>query len=185
MGLSRAVMYFFAVCWASLFENVSFMYVSSSFSAVSSCWFGIILHQALWLLLYNTNTHQLKNIYNCNTKEKGVDVAVIDLPLLDTRLHKDLMGTFIADLFLQILSFVAQSELDNIRQRQREGIAVAKIKGVRFGRPPKPIPNFAELVEQWSRKKLHTDDILEMCGISKSTFYRRKAKLRIIQGKNQ
>jgi DNA invertase Pin-like site-specific DNA recombinase len=120
------------------------------------------------------------------TKEKGVDISVIDMPLLDTRLHKDLMGTFIADLFLQILSFVAQSELDNIRQRQREGIAVAKAKGVKFGRPPKPVPpNFGELVRLWDTKQSCRADILKMCNMSQATFYRRRAKHRLNQQQTQ
>lgn len=74
------------------------------------------------------------------TKEKGVDIAVMDMPLLDTRRGRDLMGTFIADVVLQLLSFVAENERDNIRQRQAEGIAAARLRGVRFGRPPLPVP---------------------------------------------
>ena len=83
------------------------------------------------------NYEEIQNQWRILTKEKGVDIAVIDMPLLDTRIHKDLMGTFIADLVLQILSFVAQSERDTIRKRQAEGIAAAKARGVRFGRPEK------------------------------------------------
>lgn len=83
------------------------------------------------------------------TKEIGVDVCVIDMPLLDTRQGKDLMGTFIADLVLQILSFVAQSERENIRKRQLQGIAAAKANGVRFGRPEKELPDgFVLLIKQ-------------------------------------
>lgn len=81
------------------------------------------------------NYEEVQNQWWILTKEKGVDVCVIDMPLLDTRWGKDLLGTFIADLVLQILSFVAQSERENIRKRQAEGIAAAKAKGVRFGRP--------------------------------------------------
>jgi DNA invertase Pin-like site-specific DNA recombinase len=113
------------------------------------------------------------------TKERGVDIAVIDMPLLDTRNGKDLMGTFIADLVLQILSFVAQSERENIRKRQTEGIAEAKARGVRFGRPVKTPPeNFARLVKQWERGKLQFDDILEQSGLEKATFYRRLREYR-------
>jgi DNA invertase Pin-like site-specific DNA recombinase len=113
------------------------------------------------------------------TKERGVDIAVIDMPLLDTRNGKDLMGTFIADLVLQILSFVAQSERENIRKRQTEGIAEAKARGVRFGRPVKAPPeNFARLVKQWERGKLQFDDILEQSGLEKATFYRRLREYR-------
>ena len=87
------------------------------------------------------------------TKEKGVDICVLDMPLLDTRQGKDLMGTFIADLVLQILSFVAQSERENIRRRQQEGIAAAKARGVKFGRPPLP-ENFYEVHRRWRNKEL-------------------------------
>ena len=87
------------------------------------------------------------------TKEKKVDVSILDMPLLDTRNGKDLMGTFLADIVLQVLSFVSQNERENIRKRQAEGIAAAKARGVRFGRPEKPIPdNFNELVRQWEKK---------------------------------
>jgi DNA invertase Pin-like site-specific DNA recombinase len=129
------------------------------------------------------NYEDIQNQWRIITKENGVDIAVIDLPLLDTRLHKDLMGTFISDLVLQILSFVAQSEFDNIRQRQREGIAAAKARGVRFGRPKKPVPsNFSEFVEQWENEQLSKGEILKRCNISQSTFYLRKAEM---QRKNQ
>jgi DNA invertase Pin-like site-specific DNA recombinase len=131
------------------------------------------------------NYADIQNQWRILTKEKGVDIAVIDMPLLDTRLNKDLMGTFIADLVLQILSFVSQNERDNIRQRQAEGIAAAKARGVRFGPPAKPMPsNFAELVTRWRDKKLSKKGILKKCKISQTTFYRRLAQHRIIQGKN-
>ena len=89
------------------------------------------------------------------TKEKGVDIAVLDMPLLDTRRGKDLMGTFLSDIVLQVLSFVAENERDNIRQRQAEGIAAAKARGVRFGRPPLPLPdNFHMLHQAWRGQKI-------------------------------
>lgn len=89
------------------------------------------------------------------TKEKGVDIVVLDMPLLDTRRGKDLMGTFLSDIVLQVLSFVAESERDSIRQRQAEGIAAAKARGVRFGRPPKPLPpNFHQVHRDWRGKKV-------------------------------
>ncbi|MDR2719306.1 MAG: recombinase family protein [Nitrososphaerota archaeon] len=129
------------------------------------------------------NYEDIQNQWRILTKEKGVDIAVIDIPLLDTRLHKDFMGTFISDLVLQILSFVAQSEFENIHQRQREGIASAKARGIRFGRPIKPMPNnFVELVKQWDNKRLNKEEILKRCHMSQSTFYRRRVKL---QRKNQ
>jgi len=113
------------------------------------------------------------------TKEMGVDVAVIDMPLLDTRLNKDLMGTFIADLVLQILSFVAQNERENIRKRQAEGIATAKAKGVIFGRPAKEAPSdFAQLVAQWESGKIPMENILQQLKMSISTFYRRRRELK-------
>ena len=88
------------------------------------------------------------------TQEKLIDICVLDMPLLDTRQCKDLMGTFIADLVLQILSFVAQSERESIRTRQAQGIAAAKARGVRFGRPPLPLPaNFEEVCCDWTSKK--------------------------------
>jgi DNA invertase Pin-like site-specific DNA recombinase len=132
------------------------------------------------------NYADIQNQWRIITKEKGVDVALIEIPLLDTRLNKDLMGTFIADLVLQILSFVAQNERDSIRQRQREGIIAAKARGVKFGRPIKPPPNnFAELVTQWTRKKTGIRETLKKCGMSEATFYRRLAEHRMNQGKKQ
>jgi len=131
------------------------------------------------------NYEDIQNQWRVLTKEKGVDIAVIDMPLLDTRLNKDLMGTFIADLVLQILSFVAQNERDAIRKRQAEGIAAAKLRGVRFGRPAKPEPsNFGELVGLWRDKRLSRAEILKKCRISQTTFYRRLAEYRMVQGEN-
>ena len=100
------------------------------------------------------NYEEIQNQWRILTKEIGIDICVLDMPLLDTRNGKDLMGTFIADLVLQILSFVAQSERDNIKKRQQEGIAAAKAKGVKFGRPPRPLPeNFHEVHQAWRNKK--------------------------------
>jgi len=116
------------------------------------------------------------------TKEKSIDVCVIDMPLLDTRNKKDLMGTFIADLVLQILSFIAENERENIRKRQIQGIAAAKIKGVKFGRPEKKAPeDFEKLIEQWRGKSIKLCDVLEICDMSKSTFYRRLRKYKLVQ----
>ncbi len=107
------------------------------------------------------------------TKEKKIDIYVIEMPLLDTRKYKDLMGTFIADLVLQVLSFVSQMERESIRQRQAEGIAAAKAKGVRFGRPVKQLPpDFDSIFESWKAGQIGLDDVLIRCGIGKSTFYR-------------
>lgn len=108
------------------------------------------------------------------TKEKGVDIVVLDMPLLDTRSGKDLMGTFIAYLVLQILSFVAQNERENIRQRQAEGIAAAKARGVPFGRPALPLPeNFEEVVSSWRNKEIDFASALQQTGMRPATFYRR------------
>ena len=102
------------------------------------------------------------------------------MPLLDTRQGKDLMGTFIADLVLQILSFVAQSERENIRKRQTEGIAAAKARGVVFGRPAKTPPDdFAEIVSAWESGRQTFQEALERCGMSESTFYRRLREYRL------
>lgn len=120
------------------------------------------------------------------TKEIGIDICVIDMPLLDTRNGKDLMGTFIADLVLQILSFVAQNERENIRKRQAQGIAVAKAKGVHLGRPVKKAPDsFAELVKLWEKKELTLKDIIKQCDMSEATFYRRLREYRIASGKKK
>ena len=110
------------------------------------------------------------------TKEKGIDIVVLDMPLLDTRRGKDLMGTFLSDIVLQVLSFVAENERSNIRQRQAEGIAAAKAKGVKFGRPPKPLPeNFHNLYQKWKSGKITGTSAAKECGMPLSTFrYRAK-----------
>ena len=126
------------------------------------------------------NYKEIQKQWRILTKEIGVDICVIDMPLLDTRNGKDLMGTFIADLVLQILSFVAQSERENIRKRQAQGIAAAKKRGVRFGRPEKPIPEgFAETVKLWEKKEIDIKEVLEMCGLKEATFYRRLREYRM------
>ena len=108
------------------------------------------------------------------TKERGVDIVVLEMPLLDTRRGKDLMGTFLSDIVLQVLSFVAENERSNIKQRQAEGIAAAKARGIQFGRPKIEMPdNFMQLVSQWENKKIRLSYVLEVCQISKATFYRR------------
>jgi DNA invertase Pin-like site-specific DNA recombinase len=126
------------------------------------------------------NYEEIQKEWRILTKEKGIDIAVLDMPLLDTRNGKDLMGTFIADLVLQILSFVAQSERENIHKRQAEGIAAAKAKGVRFGRPTKDAPeNFAVLVRRWEKKELPMAELLRACSMSEATFYRRLRERRV------
>ncbi len=113
------------------------------------------------------------------TSEKGVDIVVLDMPLLDTRRGKDLMGTFLSDIVLQVLSFVAENERASIRQRQAEGIAAAKERGVHFGRPVVPVAdNFSAIVLAWESGLLSFDDALEKSGLSYSTFYRRLREYR-------
>ena len=111
------------------------------------------------------------------TKDKGADIVVIDMPLLDTRREKNLLGTFISDIVLTLLSFVAENERVNIRQRQAEGIAAAKKRGVRFGRPPKPLPdNFYDIYQRWRMKKITINQAAAECGMPRSTFFSKADK---------
>ena len=126
------------------------------------------------------NYKEIQEQWRILTKEKGVDVVILDMPLLDTRTAKDLLGTFIADLVLQVLSFVAQSERENIRKRQEEGIRAAKLRGVEFGRPSIEIPNnFVHLVNQWEQGKISALEAANASKMSISTFYRRLRELRL------
>lgn len=128
------------------------------------------------------NYEEIQKQWRVLTKEIGIDICVLDMPMLDTRNGKDLMGTFIADLVLQILSFVAQSERENIKKRQTEGIAAAKAKGVKFGRPEKEVPDdFGKIVRAWEQKKLPFEEVLKKCGMSEATFYRRLREYRLIK----
>lgn len=125
------------------------------------------------------NYEEIQNQWRILTKEIGIDICVIDMPLLDTRNGNDLMGTFIADLVLQILSFVAQSERENIRKRQAEGISAAKVRGVRFGRPEVSTPDsFPTIVSAWEEKKILFTEAVQRSGLSEATFYRRLRALR-------
>ncbi len=125
------------------------------------------------------NYEEIQKQWRILTKDIGIDICVLDMPLLDTRKGKDLMGTFIADLVLQILSFVAQNERENIKKRQAEGIAAAKAKGVKFGRPKKPVPeNFGKIVRAWNQKQITFDEALKRCDMSEATFYRRLREYR-------
>ena len=120
------------------------------------------------------NYEEIQNQWRIITKEKKVDIVVIDMPLLDTRRDKNLLGTFISDLVLQLLSFISENERTTIRQRQAEGIAAAKKRGVRFGRPTKEAPpDFDEIIAKWQKKEMPLDEILRQYGMSESTFYRR------------
>lgn len=129
-------------------------------------------------LLYITSIDRLGRNYNeiieqwrHITKEMGVDIVVLDMPILDTRRGKDLIGTFLSDIVLQVLSFVAENERTNTRQRQREGINAAKAQGVRFGRPSKPLPeNFEEARELWLAGEISQRKAAAMCHMPYSTF---------------
>ncbi len=117
------------------------------------------------------NYQEIQTQWRILTKELGVDLCVLDMPLLDTRNGKDLMGTFIADLVLQILSFVAQNERENIRQRQAAGIAAAKARGVRFGRPPRPLPeNYHSAYQKWKAGTLSGAAAAKECGMPLASF---------------
>lgn len=116
------------------------------------------------------------------TKEIGIDIVVIDMPLLDTRRGKDLMGTFLSDIVLQVLSFVAENERHSIRQRQAEGIAAAKARGVKFGRPELAVPDDFELmIEACEKKAITCKEAAKRCHMSESTFYRRLREYRLLK----
>ncbi|MBR4020069.1 MAG: recombinase family protein [Firmicutes bacterium] len=123
------------------------------------------------------NYEEILEQWRIITKEKHVDIVVLDMPLLDTRRGKDLLGTFLSDIVLQVLSFVAENERSNIRQRQAEGIAAAKARGVRFGRPEKPVPDgFEEAAKQWRNGEITSVAGAKKCGMPLSTF-RHKAEI--------
>ena len=117
------------------------------------------------------NYEEIQEQWRYLTKNRKIDIVVIDMPLLDTRRGKDLVGTFLADIVLQVLSFVTENERVNIRQRQAEGIAAAKARGVRFGRPEKEIPEaFGRVCQSWNAGEISTGKAAELCGMPKSTF---------------
>ena len=125
------------------------------------------------------NYEEIQNEWRVLTKERGVDIAVIDMPILDTRNGKDLVGTFLSDVVLQVLCFVAQNERENIRSRQAEGIASAKARGIRFGRPQATPPeNFGELVKSWEKKEMTFTEILAATGLKHTAFYSRLREYR-------
>ena len=123
------------------------------------------------------NYTEILEQWRCLTKEIGVDICVLDMPLLDTRRGKDLIGTFLSDIVLQVLSFVAENERMSIRQRQAEGIAAARARGVRLGRPLLPLPdNFIEICVAWEQNAIGTLQAADLCGVSVSTFRRHARK---------
>ena len=118
------------------------------------------------------NYEEILEQWRILTKEKRVDIVVLDMPLLDTRRGKDLMGAFLSDIVLQVLSFVAENERTCIRQRQSEGIAAAKARGVKFGRPPTPLPdNFHQVHQDWRGKKITLQQAAKACSMPVGTFY--------------
>ena len=117
------------------------------------------------------NYEEILQQWRLLTKDKGIDIVVLDMPLLDTRRGKDLMGTFLSDIVLQVLSFVAENERTNIRQRQAEGIAAAKARGVKFGRPPKPLPEgFHDAYQRWKQGEITGTAAARECGMPLATF---------------
>ena len=125
------------------------------------------------------NYEEILEQWRILTKEKKVDIVVLDMELLDTRRGKDLMGTFLSDIVLQVLSFVAQNERENIRQRQREGIEAAKLRGVRFGRPLRKVPdNFEQVCYRWICGEIIGKEAAQLCDMPLTTFYGRAKKLR-------
>ncbi len=118
------------------------------------------------------NYTDLNEQWRIITKEKEADIVVIDMPILDTRREKNLLGTFISDIVLALLSYVAENERANIRQRQAEGIAAAKARGVKFGRPKVMVPdNFYEMYKKWKRKEMSVKEAAKACNLAKSTFF--------------
>lgn len=125
------------------------------------------------------NYQEIMEQWRIITKEKKADICIQDMPLLDTTKTKDLLGTFISDVVLQLLSFVAENERDNIRQRQAEGIAAAKARGVRFGKPMIPMPeNFHELYSRWEANDISINEFADLCNMGRSTIYKRIGEYR-------
>ena len=123
------------------------------------------------------NYSEIQNQWKILTKEKGIDICILDMPILDTRNRKDLLGTFIADLVLQILSFVSENERDNIKRRQAQGIAAAKERGVKFGRPSLPVPDdFDVVLRQWKNREITLKEASLLCNMPKGTFYDKARK---------
>ena len=120
------------------------------------------------------NYEEILEQWRVLTREKKVDIVVLDMPLLDTRRGKDLMGTFLSDIVLQVLSFVAENERKNIRERQKEGIEAARLRGVKFGRPSKPLPeNFGQMSRKWMAGEISGRMAADLCGMPLTSFRRR------------
>lgn len=124
------------------------------------------------------NYEEILEQWRILTKEKKVDIVVLDMELLDTRRGKDLMGTFLSDIVLQVLSFVAENERKNIRQRQKEGIEAARLRGVQFGRPKRQVPdNFEQICCRWKNGEIIGKEAAQLCDMPLTTFYGRARKL--------
>lgn len=124
------------------------------------------------------NYEEILEQWRVLTKKKRIDIVVLDMPLLDTRRGKDLMGTFLSDIVLQVLSFVAENERKNIRERQKEGIEAAKLRGVQFGRPAKELPeNFDMIYKRFVEKEITSDEAADLCNVARATFYRKIKEL--------
>ena len=120
------------------------------------------------------NYEEILEQWRILTKEKKVDIVVLDMELLDTRRGKDLMGTFLSDIVLQVLSFVAENERKNIRERQKEGIEAAKLRGVQFGRPKRDVPDdFIQICCRWRSGQILGKEAAKLCGMPLTTFYGR------------
>jgi DNA invertase Pin-like site-specific DNA recombinase len=129
------------------------------------------------------NYEEILEQWRLLTREKKVDIVVLDMPLLDTRRGKDLMGTFLSDIVLQVLSFVAENERKNIRERQREGIEAARQRGVRFGRPRKPLPeNFDQLSQSWLEGEITGKQAADLCGMPLTSFRRKSREKKSCEG---
>ena len=127
------------------------------------------------------NYEEIQRQWRILTKDIGIDICVIDMPLLDTRNGKDLMGTFIADLVLQILSFCSENERVNIKKRQAEGIAAARARGVHLGRPVKETPeNFPEIVKSWEKGEIPLAEALKRSNMGQTSFYRRRREYNLV-----
>lgn len=125
------------------------------------------------------NYDEMQEQWRQITKVKGADIVVLDMPLLDTRQSKNLMGRFVADLVLQILAFVAQNERENIKKRQAQGIAAAKARGVRFGRPPSPLPeNYMNAYNRWQRGEITGTAAAKECGMPLASFRHRAGRIK-------
>lgn len=127
------------------------------------------------------NYDEIKEQWRYITKDIGADIVVLDMPLLDTSLKRDLIGTFVSDIVLELLSFVAQNERELIRQRQAEGIAIAKAKGVKFGRPQKyKAENYANILHKYHKRDISQKQAKRLIGCSDATFYRISAEYGIL-----